>query len=222
MKGRNIGIVLLLLSALLVGLFFFQFPRANKSNVVFEQYRIKVPYAFETIDLGFAITQDWNMTLDSRNKTSYAVTALITSSVWNSSATNTTRVDFWVVNRTGRRLLQNYLDNDTYEQYMGQRIPLPGMKAYAAEIDVAAKLARFEPLDYAGIYIGTLINPYQGKVANVSVVVEEMWVETGVILPLNAASVSIVVAIAVLGVYMVVKNSSQASGKAKRIRQKQQ
>lgn len=210
--------MLLLLSIVLASLH-IEFPIVNRSNVVLEEHGVPVIYMYPVSDFAPFLVQ-MNTTLIPSNKTYYNVNALVTATVWNSSLQNYTRIDCWVVNNTGRNLLNEYLENNTYE-FSVQQLGLgahPSVKTYAKGLDMDIKWFRFEGLDYDGEYWVVLINPYASVVANVSVVIEETWKETWRLIEPNIVSVSVTLVIAVVGLYMTVKNPGWLSKKARRTR----
>jgi len=216
MKWRFIGTMLLLLSIVLASLH-IEFPIVNRSNVALEEHGVPVVFMYPAGEFVPFFVQ-MNTTLIPSNKTYYDVNALVTATVWNSSLQNYTRIDFWVINNTGRNLLYEYLENNTYEFNIEHLGALPSVKAYAKGLDMDVKLLQFEGLDYDGEYWVALINPYASVVANVSVVIEETWKETWRLIEPNIVSVSVTLVIAVVGLYMTVKNPRWLSKKARRTR----
>jgi len=203
MKWRYIGIPLFIFSIIFASLH-VELP-IGRSNVVLENNGVPVPFVYPVGIPEQPFPAELNVTLTPLNKTDYVVEALVTATVWNSSSQNYTYIDFWVVNNTGMKLLYGYLLNNTYMYIINQTQALPGVKAYAKALDKALMVKRLQSLDYDGNYTLVLINPYE-EMANVSIIVEETWKETGRLLEPNVVSVSVIVVTAVLGLYITVKN----------------
>lgn len=229
MKWRVIGVLLLLLSLLLAALEFTESPIIGRSNVAFEKHGIPVVYVFAGGELAGPFFPEWNVTLNPLNKAQYVVEALVQATVLNSTSTsikvgNDTLIDFWVVNKTGSKLLYDYLNNGTYYSWVGNTTSLPGVRAYAKGLNVGGfgrVLVSFEGVDYDGTYTVALINPHSFvNVANVSVTIEESWRLMGHIIEPNLVSVPVTVLLAFSGVYMAVKNPSWLSKEAKRRRKR--
>jgi hypothetical protein len=221
MRWRIVGIVLLLISLVLSVLLFVDFPLAQKSNVLLEQEGVLVPFMYPLGEPPPALVPTPNVTLTPFSRTNYIVEILVVATVWNTTKwnpKNATLVDLWVVNHTGAQLLLNYVENNgTYPTNPN----VPGVKTYAKVLNMGSpnrNIVRLVGLNYNGNYTVALINPYRGVDANVTLVVEETYWETGRIVPPNYITLAFTAALAVVGLYVVVEGPAWSNPKTRRRR----
>lgn len=221
MNWRLVGIAILLISLILAVLLLVDFPIVQKSNVLLEQEGIMLPFVYPLGEPPPAMVPAVNVTLTPLNRTNYIVEVLVVATVWNTTKwdpKNATLVDLWVVNHTGAQLLLNYIENNgTYPI----NPDVPGVKTYAKILNMGSpnrNIVRLAGLDYDGNYTVVLINPYREVDANVTLLVEETYWEPGRILPPNYVTLGFTAALAVVGLYVVVKGPEWSSSKARRRR----
>jgi len=221
MRWRIVGILLLLISLVLIVLLFVDVPMVPKSNVLLEQEGILLPYIYPLGEPPPAFVLAPNMTLTPSGKVNYIVEVLVRATVWNTTKWDSKKevlVDLWVINQTGLELLLNYVENnDTYPVNPN----VPGVKTYAKALNIGSRgknIVRLTGLDYDGNYTIALINPYTEVDANVTLVVEETYWETGRIVPPNYATLSFTAVLAVVGLYVVLKGPTWSNPKTRRKR----
>jgi hypothetical protein len=221
MRWRIVGIVLLLVSLVLGVMLSVDFPLVQRSNVLLEQEGILLPFMYPFGEPPPALVLTPNVTLTPFSRTNYIVEVLVVATVWNTTKwdpKNATVVDLWVLNQTGAQSLLNYVENNsTYpvNPYVS------GVKTYAKVLNMGSpnkNIVRLEGLNYDGIYFVALINPYREADANITLVIEETYWETGRIIPPNYITLAFTAALAVVGLYVVVKGPAWSNPKTRRRR----
>ena len=218
---------MLLVSALLVSLVFFEIVVKEEKHTLLDESKVPLVYIWEAGEFA-PIWAERNVTLSPLNTTltppdrppnlRYTISVLARSTVWNSSVTEVAPIDFWVVNHTGRNKLIGYIENNTYPTtgWENRIQELPGVKAYAKGLDKALIVKFLQDMDYNGNYTILMVNPYKDT-SNVTVVVDETLTTRGHILELSpVVAAPMLVLMLVPGVYLAAKNPKWLSKKPRR------
>jgi hypothetical protein len=172
---------------------------------------IPVPFVYADQFVGPVYPQ-YNVTINPLGRpshTDYVVNILLDSKQWNKTSPGNIPLDLWVVNHTGKNIINSYLENSTYPVQLNRsgNFLFPGLKVYAESIDQSAVVGPLHGLDHNGIYTIMIINPYQGAdfEANVTIVLEDTLTTYRYILEPSEITILSASAIALIGLGMILK-----------------
>jgi len=199
---RIIGILLILISLFLAILLSAKLP-FFKSNTVLD---------ISEFELTPGIHNPYNITLEPLTKNEYRVEVEI-------SSPSPIYFDFWVVNETELDLLIELMSWPVFQSDYPYNYPFDLIRGHAKEINITG-IRRFElvNLDRNGKYCLVFINLWEEFTQHVSIRVKEYYLEEPArsLLEPHPLNITIVVGIAVLGVYLTVSPKSVAKRKRRR------
>lgn len=202
---RIIGILLILISLLLAILLSAKFP-FFKANIVLE----KSPF-----ELTPGIHNSYNITLEPLTKNDYRVEVEI------SPYRLPIHFDFWVVNETELGLLIAFMSYPEFQFDYPYNRPFDLIRGHAKEINITST-RRFElvNMNRNGNYCLVFINLWEEFTQHVSIRVKEYYLEEPArsLLEPHPINLTIVVGIAVIGVYLTVTGPKHVAKRKRRRR----
>lgn len=192
---------------------------------------IPVPFVY-TDQLVGPLYPQYNVTINPLNlppHTDYVVHILLDSVQWNKTSPEPEPVDLWVVNWTGRNMINSRLENFTYPINATENFNWSGLKTYCESIDQPrtinqpAIVGNLHDLDYNGNYTIMIINAYQGTdyEANVTIVLEATLTTYMYILEPSEINMLSTLGVALVGLAIVIKKPKEkvSTKKARAIKQ---
>jgi len=200
---RPLGLFFLFLALVLVFLLTVKMPAVDT-----RQFPITNP-----VEVPYGPNNFYNITIEPLNKTDYHL------DVWISPyGDQTMMIDFWAVNKTGFDLLDMSLAYSQLRPNYPNERPFNYVTAHAKEINITySKQIELTNLNHNGIYCLVAVNFFENT-QNISVTVEEKYAAAPrPLLEPNPPSIIFTIAVAILGVYLVIASRKRSSRRAKTI-----